>query len=74
MFFCKWPYPFENSPYVSFGGMNDQGLFFDCYSHPPYIPLNSSDKPHFSGDLIGYCMQTCSTVIEVIEEFNKYNL
>jgi choloylglycine hydrolase len=70
---CKWPYPF-NGGYSSFSGLNDQGLFFDCFSHPPLIPVNSTNKPSYFGDLIGHCLSICATVDEVLEEFDKYNL
>jgi predicted choloylglycine hydrolase len=70
-------FPLENSQnyYSAFGGMNDQGLFFDIYSHPNLVPINSSDKPDFNaGEIARYIMRVCSSVDEVVEEFNKYNL
>jgi len=45
VFYCKWPYPFNTGIYSAFGGMNDQGLFFDIYSTPNLVPTNPSDKP-----------------------------
>jgi hypothetical protein len=69
----KWP-PENPRYYVPFTGINDQGLCFDSFLHPPLKPTESRNKPYFNGDLIAYCMEVCSTVNEVIEIFNMYNL
>jgi len=63
-------------------GMNDQGLYFDLLWTPVLIPTNSSDKPTFDSDDPDYyqyaiwakCLATCSTVSEVLEIFDQYNL
>jgi choloylglycine hydrolase len=75
IFDVKFPLPSSQNYYSSFGGMNDQGLFFDIYSHPTLVPVNSSNKPDFNaGEIARYIMRVCSTVEEVVEEFDKYNL
>jgi penicillin V acylase-like amidase (Ntn superfamily) len=67
--------------YAPFGGMNDQGLFYDSYATPYLKPVNSSDKPdywdlsdHYKFSLLGYCLANCATIEEVILVFNQYNL
>jgi len=75
IFDVNFPLQSSQNYYSSFGGMNDQGLFFDIYSHPTLVPINSSDKPDFNtGEIARYIMRVCATVDEVIDEFNKYNL
>lgn len=56
------------------GGMNDQGLFYDGLSTPPYEVTGSSDKPSFQGSLIRKVMEDCSTVEEVLNIYDQYNL
>ncbi len=68
-----WP-PENPRYYVSFTGVNDQGLCFDSFLHPTLIPTESRNKPRFNGDLMEHCIETCSTVHEVITIFDQYNL
>jgi hypothetical protein len=56
------------------GGMNDQGLFFDGLATPPYEVTGTSDKPIFQGSLIRKVMEDCSTVEEVLNIYDQYNL
>lgn len=73
--FIEFQWPPENPRYyVPFTGINDQGLCFDSFLHPFLIPTESQNKPYFNGDLIAYCLEVCSTVDEVIEIFDMYNL
>jgi hypothetical protein len=72
VFYCKWPYPFYNGSYSAFGGLNDQGLFFDIYSTPTLEPINSDNKTTFNGDIFAYCIRQCATIDEVIDVFNYY--
>ena len=72
VFYCRWPYPFSSSPYCAFGGMNDQGLFFDIYSTPHLAQENPQNKPQFSNDIFEYCIRTCATIEEVVDVFNAY--
>jgi len=75
IFDVNFPLQSSQNYYSAFGGMNDQGLFFDIYSHPTLVPINSSDKPDFNvGEIARYIIRICSSVDEVVEEFNKYNL
>ncbi len=71
-FYCKWPFPFDTASYSSFGGMNDQGLFFDIYSTPFLKPTNPLNKPTYNQDIFAYCIRTCATVDEVVDVFNSY--
>ncbi len=75
IFDVKFPLPNSQNYYSAFGGMNDQGLFFDIYSHPPLVPVNSSDKPDFNvGEIARYIIRVCATVDEVVSKFDQYNL
>ena len=69
----QWP-PENPRYYVSFTGINDQGLCFDSFLHPTKVPVESRSKPYFNGDIMEYCIETCSTVDEVIAIFDQYNL
>ncbi len=72
VFYCKWPYPFDTGSYSAFGGMNDQGLFFDIYSTPRLVPTNPLGKPNYNQDIFAYCISTCANVDEVVDVFNTY--
>ncbi|UCE55759.1 MAG: hypothetical protein JSV31_09995 [Desulfobacterales bacterium] len=62
---------FDN--YVSQGGMNEKGLFFDVTAAPLVeIPV-SSKKPEFKGDVIREKIMTgCATVKDALKLFNQY--
>jgi len=72
VFYCKWPFPFDSARYSAFGGMNDQGLFFDIYSTPNLVQTNPFNKPIFNNDIFAYCIRTCATIDEVFDVFNTY--
>ena len=55
-------------------GMNDQGLFFASASTSFLEVQNSSQKPHPPKYLMYKCMEECSTVEDVLEVFDQYNL
>lgn len=65
---------FGYGDFYSQGGMNDQGLFFDGLATPPYEVTGTSDKPFFQGSLIKKVMEDCSTVEEVLNIYDQYNL
>jgi penicillin V acylase-like amidase (Ntn superfamily) len=81
--FDMW-YPTEdNTNYIlPKQGMNDQGLYYDIVLSPILHPVNSKDKPIFYSDdpdyyassYWAYCLAKCSTVSEVLEVFDQYNL
>jgi len=71
--FCNKPYPFDNMPYFEFGGMNEQGLFFDSFYHPYLQPTNPESKPVYNGWYIPNCLKSCSTVDEALEEFGQWH-
>lgn len=55
-------------------GMNDQGLFFASASTTFLEVQNSTQKPRPPRYLMYICLEQCSTVEEVIEVFDQYNL
>jgi len=55
-------------------GMNDQGLFFASASTSFLEVQNSTQKPHPPRYLMYICMEECSTVEDVLEVFDQYNL
>ena len=59
------------------GGMNTQGVMF-AYLAAPYLRVTDSlDKPIYRGNygnLMEKCMEECSSVDEVIDVFNQFNL
>lgn len=74
--FINCNYPLSSNPeyFTAFAGINDMGLCYDIFLHPFLHPVNSSSKPVYPGDLMAHCLETCSTVDEVLYEFDKYNL
>ena len=55
-------------------GMNDQGLFFASASTSFLEVQNSTQKPRPPRYLMYICMEECSTVEDVLEIFDQYNL
>jgi len=55
-------------------GMNDQGLFFASASTTFLEVDNSTQKPRPPRYLMYICMEQCSTVADVLEVFDQYNL
>ena len=55
-------------------GVNDQGLFFASASTSFLEVYNSTQKPRPTRYLMYKCMEECSTVEEVLEVFDQYNL
>jgi len=72
VFYCKWPFPFDAGSYAAFGGLNDQGLFFDIYSTPYLRLTNPLNKPTYNQDIFAFCIRTCATVDEVVDVFDSY--
>jgi len=76
------PYPFDPNWIVPKEGLNDQGLFYSVFLTPYLLPENSNDKPIFYSDdpdyydhaFYAYCLAKCSTVSEVLDVFDDYNL
>jgi hypothetical protein len=56
------------------GGMNDQGLFIDGFATPTLETNPSKQKLIFRDNFLDKFMAECSSVAEVIELTNKYNL
>ena len=56
------------------GGVNEHGLFYDCTLCPSLEVVNSTDKPRFFGFLAEYCLRHCTTVEEIIDVYDNYNL
>ena len=55
-------------------GMNDQGLFFASASTSFLEVQNSIQKPRPPRYLMYICMEECSTVEDILEVFDQYNL
>ena len=76
------PYPNDPDWIVPKEGMNDQGLFYSVFLAPHMVPENSNDKPIFYSDdpdyydhaFYAYCLAKCTTVSEVLDVFDDYNL
>lgn len=59
------------------GGMNSQGVMFAYLAAPFLSVTNSLLKPVYRGNygnLMEKCMEECSSVNEVLDIFNQYNL
>ena len=65
---------FGFSDFIPQGGMNEKGLFFDCFTTEQNKVVNSIQKPAYDGNLNNLAMATCSSVEEVIKLFRSYNL
>jgi len=60
--------------YFPQGGMNEAGLCFDGFATKSKPITKAAGKPGFQGIMNKHVMETCSTIDEVIAEFDKYNL
>jgi len=76
-----WPIPPDPNWHCPQVGMNSQGLFYDCFATPSLIPVNSSSKPyyhnssdHYEYSLESYCLSVCSSIDEVLDIYDDYNL
>jgi choloylglycine hydrolase len=76
-----WPIPPDPDWHCPQAGMNDQGLFYDCFATPYLRPVNSSHKPDYynSSDyyiysLESYALSVCSTIDEVLDVYDDYDL
>ena len=56
------------------GGMNEQGLFFDCFATPPLPVKESENKIEFDDHPLEILLGECATVEDVVAKFNNYNL
>ena len=65
---------FKDLPYLPMGGMNERGLFFDCFSTPPLEVKLSKNKEKYRGFLMTKIMEKCGTVRKALRIFSKYNL
>jgi choloylglycine hydrolase len=76
-----WPIPPDPDWHCPQAGMNDQGLIYDCFATPYLQPVNSSPKPDYynSSDyyrysLESYALSVCSTIGEVLNVYDDYDL
>jgi len=65
---------FKDIPNIPMGGMNEGGLFFDCFSTPPLEVKLSKNKEKYNGFLMTKIMEECDTVKKALEMLSKYNL
>jgi len=65
---------FKDIPNIPMGGMNEGGLFFDCFSTPPLEVKLSKNKEKYNGFLMTKIMEECDTVRKALEMLSKHNL
>lgn len=56
------------------GGMNDQGLFFDCFATPSLEVILSKHKRKYNGNLMDKVMAECATVEQALGKIAEFNL
>lgn len=56
------------------GGMNDQGLFFDCAATIPHMFTHPEQREEYKGNLMEKMLEECATVEEALKLFERYNL
>ena len=56
------------------GGMNDRGLFYDGATAENVVVPPDSGKPRYHTNLIFKAMEECSTVEEVLQLFEQYDV
>ena len=65
---------FAGVPHIPMGGMNEKGLFFDCYSTPPLDVKRSRNKPRYPRHLYLTILEECESVGEVMAVLTEFNL
>lgn len=65
---------FTGVPEVPMGGMNEKGLFFDCFSTPPLDVKCSRNKTRYEGNPYLKTLEECASVDGVIAVLNGFNL
>ena len=65
---------FSQAPHIPMGGMNDKGLFFDCFSTPILDVERSKHKPRYTGYLYAKIMEECDSVERALAVMDEYNL
>lgn len=65
---------FAGVPHIPMGGMNEKGLFFDCYSTPPLDVKCSKHKPRYRQHLYLKILEECESVDEVMAVLTEFNL
>ena len=56
------------------GGMNDQGLFFDCAATKPHMFKHSSEREEYEGNVFEKMLGECVTVDDALEIVGNYDL
>jgi hypothetical protein len=56
------------------GGMNDQGLVFECPATATRLSDRPQTKPIYPGNLLEKALEECATVDEVLGLFGRYDL
>jgi len=65
---------FAGVPQIPMGGMNEKGLFFDCYSTPPLDVKRSKNKTRYQRNLYLKILEECESVDEVMAVLTAFNL
>jgi choloylglycine hydrolase len=71
---CIFPLPWDPDFLRPFTGLNDQGLFLDFFMTPKLKVSFDITKRLLLKDPTSYFMEKCSTVSDVIEFWDSYNL
>ncbi|PNX48871.1 MAG: hypothetical protein BV457_02865 [Thermoplasmata archaeon M9B1D] len=69
-----YPLPWDPNFVRPFGGMNDKGLFFDAFGTPEDKIKFDASKPLLLYDPTLYIMEELSTVDEVVNYIQSYNI
>jgi len=64
----------SNGRHFPQGGMNEQGLFYDGATAENVVVPPDSSKPRYHTNLIFKAMEECSTVEEVLQLFEHYDV
>ncbi len=70
----RYPLPWNSNYSPPGGGINDKGLFFDCFSTPWLKVSFKFFKPPLFKNPLTYVMEKFSRVDEVVEYFESHNL
>jgi choloylglycine hydrolase len=71
---CIFPLPWDPEFLRPFTGLNDQGLFLDFFVTPELWVSFDLTKPLLLKDPTSHFMEKCSTVSDVVEFWESYNL
>jgi len=80
LFDFDWPLPWDPDYELPYSGMNDQGLYYASFATPHHTIKNPGIKlpvfldDYYTWDIRAHCLSFCTTVQEVIDVYQEYNL